>query len=678
MDTQNSSNRALNIIIDGYGFDPEVERRILNEMLKHLNPAIIAEAQAVLEDASEGDSELDALSKADKARIVLSPTPVTLFPELMYDKNRAWKVTMAREELMGDHEDAITHMLQSKARAHKYAIWAAHSPALFQNRNYYPTAITRTSGPEAGYEDISPRVQGNSDTGHQQLGNLAVAPQLPLEISMSIKEGRFFENPALTETIEAAVNAGGRVNATILLSGNQGNNGRVHSCWNHLEAFLKLCFDKYSLKPDQVRLFAILDGRDSAPDSSLRQEDGKGFLPMLKSLLAQYNAEQSLAWILGRSYAMDRDYDESKTARAYSLLVEGSGTEVESFDAAIVEVQRQQDSDDRSDTTVLPIVIKYDGEVRTIASNDAFIDLNFRADRQRQIIAALLNAREFIANQTKSKKQGWRFDWIRDDLKLHVCCMAEYHPDFEQKYGARVAFANAAHTHNFINLLCEQAKEENSDFNYLLLAESTKALHVGYFIRGRREALPGSVFEPYESRRIVNSYGKEKGVQVDDDFYKTPQMKAYEIAGILANELANEDLDFAVVNFSNPDMIGHLITRHFDAVVKAIEVMDRIVDFIVPLALDHGYHVILTADHGNADSYSPAHGSHDVLTTVCAPEDDLAIDLTEETPCARLFDIPWVMLEVLGKADAIAGRMPALSEWVRSNGLAGRSFVKRI
>lgn len=676
MTAQHSAGKAVNIILDGYGFNPEIEIKILEELINKLDDNTLSQAIDVLEDVASDMAALQKLSDDDKLKLMFSPTPVTLFRSLLYDNDIRYCVEAAKEAFAEVDGEEAGGRLREISRKHNYAIWAADSPAIFALRNGFPTAITRTSGPEAGYEEIEPRVQGNSDTGHQQLGNLTVAAQLPLQITMSIEEGGFFEIPAFEETIEAARKSGGAINVAILLSGNKGDNGRVHSCWNHLEAFLKLCFEIHQIPTEKVRIFAMLDGRDSGPYSSMEQENDDGFLPMLKKLLARYEAEESLAWILGRSYAMDRDYDESKTEKAYDLIVRGNGTEAGSFDAAMEEVKRQHQGD-ATDTTILPIAVKDGaGKVRTIVSGDAFVDLNFRADRQRQIVAALLKAKPFLDGQAQSRGKAWSYDWMDDDLDVNVCCMAEYHPAFEQEYGARIAFENKAHAHNYLKLVCEHCHRGKRPFNYFLLAESTKALHVGYFVRGRREAGEGSIFEQFERRRIIGSYGKEQGVMVDDDFYKTPQMKAYEIAGVLANDLYNEDLDLAIVNFSNPDMIGHLITKHFDAVVKAIEAIDEIIDFLVPMAVSSGYHVIITADHGNADEYSPAHGSNDVLTTVCSPQGPVDLALDEDNDTIRLFDIPWAILDILGLSRAIKEEMPPVGQYVRENGLEGRSFIK--
>jgi 2,3-bisphosphoglycerate-independent phosphoglycerate mutase len=128
------------------------------------------------------------------------------------------------------------------------------------------------------------------------------------------------------------------------------------------------------------------------------------------------------------------------------------------------------------------------------------------------------------------------------------------------------------------------------------------------------------------------------------------------------------------VNFSNPDMIGHLICEHFDETVQAVEVIDSILQVVIPFAESKGFHVVLTADHGNSDDFSPAHGSHDVLTTFLSPRRDLALrgDLDGK---AKLFDLPWCILDILGVREAVAGLMADVPEVLKQQGLVGKSLV---
>ena len=195
----------------------------------------------------------------------------------------------------------------------RYVPWAANAPFTRPGiRNRHVTVPTNAAGEWAGFEPLDPPVQGNSETGHQQIGNLVLAPQLPLQISNAIDSGAFFDNRVLRAAVEHGAKPGSALNVSFMLSGTGGRDGRVHSAWNHLEAFLELVFERIGLSPNQVRIQAILDGRDSPPRASLERRDGVGgYLDRLEDLLDGYSATGSLAWVVGRSTGMDRDYGKA-------------------------------------------------------------------------------------------------------------------------------------------------------------------------------------------------------------------------------------------------------------------------------------------------------------------------------------------------------------------------------
>jgi 2,3-bisphosphoglycerate-independent phosphoglycerate mutase len=569
--------------------------------------------------------------------------------------------------------ELVDRLLREESVRQHYAIWAADTPYLFRLRREFPTVITTTCGPAAGYEEVEPKVQGNSETGHQQLGNLIVAAQPAREITLSIESGNFFENAVLREAVAKARDSEANLNVCTLLSGERGDDGRVHSCWNHLEAFLRLCFDECGLPPSKLRIQAILDGRDSPSHASVEGDgDQLNFMAKLVGLLRRYDAEDALAWVIGRSIGMDRDYVEARTKADYELLTKGEGVEANGYDGAVAAIKEMHENDCTDAYVEAICVCDRQGTKRTVSSGDVFVDLNFRADRQRAKIAALLGAREFLEREASLKGSTWKMDWMDEGLEVHAVCLTEYHPDLTEKHGAKVAFPTKAHAHNYLELASRASERGGFSFNYLLLAESTKALHVGYFVRGRREevSVPGC-----EERMIVPSYGEALGVKTDDDYYKTPQMKAFEIAGVLANEMYRRHHDLIFVNFSNPDMIGHLIMKHFGAVVECIEVMNTLMGWVIPLAGRLGYTVIVTADHGNADDYSPKHGSHDVLTTFVPSTERVAVrsDLREK---ARLFDLPWCVLDILGITESVRALMPEVPAEIEKAGLVGRSLVR--
>jgi len=677
-------NRVLLIIIDGYGYDPEKEQAILNSVEEKLPREV---RQLILEQARKRLIDTGQLQSSEALRplvqATICPTPIRLITsEPTFSQGSQDKLIAVAELIKTDlctHKidgvsvaDFIQDLIIKESVKQRYAIWAARTPLLHSLRRLYPTVSTKTSGIAVGYEDLRPEVQGNSETGHQQIGSFVVAVQPAFNISLSIQNGEFFENPVLRECVATACETNANLNLCFLLSGEYGNDGRVHSCWNHLEAFLKLCFEEFRLDPIKLRIQAILDGRDSPLFSSVETKDNQGgFLQKLAALLHKYGADDALAWIIGRSIAMDRDYDEEKAIANYELLTKGKGQQAQGIGSAI-ELVRQMHANGFADAYVPPIAVcDRDGKPRTVASGDVFVDLNFRSDRQRALIASLLGAKDFLAEEARRKSANWNLDWIDPNLKLKVTCLTEYHPDFSLKYGAKIAFQTSPNPHSFLSILAKASKELNFPFKYFLLAESTKALHVGYFIRGQREEIE---VPECEDRTIVPSYGIERGVKTDDDYYKTPEMKVFEICGILGSEIYRRRYDLMIVNLSNADMLGHLICDHFEEAVESIEVIDDALRSIIPSAQKLGFYTIITSDHGNADDYSPAHGSHDILTTIVSPNNDVVLrnNLNRK---ARLSDLPWTIIDLMGIRQVIASRIPEIPSVLIEQDLVGQSLI---
>ena len=566
------TQRIIEIIIDGYGYNPETEIEILKAVFGKLSP----------ESKQQFQDDLLPAARNQHPGISEELAFILLF-------NRNWLVVHYNETVKRDLEgvssealarirekradlkdaypetcDEVCRLIVETAREKKYAAWAARTPFIDGLRENYPSASTKASGLEAGYEDLRPEVQGNSETGHQQLGNFTVAPQVPLEIAIDIESGRFHEHPVLNQAVEEAKRNNANLNITIMTSGEFGDDGRVHSCWNHLESFLKIVFDRHGMAPEKVRLQAILDGRDAPLKSSVEKDGDKlGFLYKLKDLMGKYDAVESVAWVVGRGIAMDRDYEEERTRTDYMLLTAGQGIEAENFDDA-VEMVKKFHGEKIFDPFVKPIAVKNkNGKTRKIEPGDVVVDLNFRADRQRARIAAFLNAGEFLQTEAGKKDKAWKLDWLKD-MNLSVYCLTEYHPALAE-YGAKIAYGIKPQPHNFLSIVAAHCSKTERPFKYLLGAESTKAVHMGYFIRGRREANENP---DCEFRFVVPSFGEEHGILTDDDYYKTPQMKAFEVAGKLMNEFALGVYDLAIVNLSNPDMLGHLVNEHFEEGVK--------------------------------------------------------------------------------------------------------------
>ena len=678
--------KILEIVIDGYGYDPELEVTILKSSFEKLPPGL---KKKFIENIYE-KVVIENINLPDETAFILffNRNPLNVYFEKKLgilerqdltqenlENIRKLFDSLKQEEKNQELITQVQKVIENTAKEKKYAVWAANTPYLDRLRETYPSISTKTSGIEIGYEDLRPEVQGNSETGHQQLGNLAVAPQIPLEISIDIETGAFFENPVLNQSIKIALDNHVNLNITFMISGEFGDDGRVHSCWNHLESFLKIVFNQYHFDPAKFRIQAILDGRDSPLKSSIgknpKDASRHGFLYKLKDLLAQYHADDCIAWIIGRGIAMDRDYVEERTKKDYELLVKGQGHIVNDFNEAVSIIKKLHDQQ-VFDPFIEPIIIKdKKGSIRKLENRDVFVDLNFRSDRQRARIASLLGAKNFLKKQASEKGRIWKLDWIQEDLKLEIFCLAEYHPDLEE-CGAKIVYKTKSQPHNFLSVFSQYFKQKKIPFKYLLMAESNKSTHMGYFIRGRREKLE---VEEVEERFIIPSYAEEHGIHTDDDFFKTPHMKAFEIAGKLLNELCLGIYNLAIINLSNPDMLGHLIDKHFDENVIALEVVDYAVKTIIEFALNRGYTIIVTSDHGNIDEFSSSHSLNDVITTFISPQSNIQLKkgLKERI---RLFDIPWAIAEIFNISEEIKAVLPPIPDWINEKGLVGEVPIR--
>ena len=676
MNTLPLPNRALVLVLDGVGYSAKTEKVILRELLQSLSNDDVHRLHECISSFFAVDLSADSDSE-DLLTLLLSPVPVQLLgnylPRTEFD--RILSAIAEAKEYLTEHFPSLSTDLDSKlqnlAITFRYVPWLSHTPNLLDIRNRNLSLPTKAAGLYAGFEDIEPEIQGNSDTGHQQIGNLVLARQTSLEISQSIDDGSFFTNPILLDTLKRAVARGSNISFSFLLSGEHGNDGRVHSAWTHLEAFLELVFKRLQISPRRVKMQAILDGRDAPPYSSIQEVEGCGdFLGKLAKLLSTYQATGILSWVIGRSLAMDRDFNEENTKADYRLLTGHASHSVKD----LIELRHliaQLHASGLADSDMEPIfVLDPDGSAPRLAVGDTFVNLNFRADRQRARMAALSGNREFLAREALSRSKWWSLDWI-ESLELELCGIAEYAPELNEMTGIRTIFPNRPHEHNYLSLMPSVFHHKGEPFSYLLVAESNKAPHMGYFIRGRREE---PAYPDLEQRKIVTSYGREAGVENDDDCFRTPQMKNFEILGILANELVRNEFQLIVANFSNCDMLGHLMMRHFDSVVAAYEHLDEALGILVPFAQKHGYSVIITSDHGNIEEYSASHTANEVLTTFISPDGHYR--LRNDFEPMRLFDIGWCLAYILGIEAEMSAALPEVPEILIERGLVGRCLVE--
>ncbi|MCW5915603.1 MAG: 2,3-bisphosphoglycerate-independent phosphoglycerate mutase [Chitinophagaceae bacterium] len=420
------------------------------------------------------------------------------------------------------------------------AIRAAKTPFVSSLYSKYPNSTLVTCGRAVGLPEGQ---MGNSEVGHLNLGAGRIVYQELERINMAIEDGSLEANAALNDTLSYAKDHGKTLHLMGLVS-----DGGVHSHINHLKALTKICKDRGI---DKVKIHAFTDGRDTDPKS------GIGYLTDLQQHLDKTTGE--IATVVGRYYAMDRDKRWERIKKAYDALVKREGKQV----SDILDAVRQSYEEGITDEFILPIVNSRVADA-AIKEGDAVICFNFRTDRCRQITEALTQ-RAFP-------------DQEMTPLNLYYTTMTIYDHTFRNVHNI---FNNQDLTSTIGEVL------ERHHLKQIRIAETEKYPHVTFFFSGGRE----QTFEG--EKRILIPSPKVPTY----DFQ--PEMSAREVTDALLPEIKNKTADFICLNFANADMVGH--TGVWDAVVKAVETVDQCVEKVVTAALENGYIIFLTADHGNAD-----------------------------------------------------------------------------
>jgi 2,3-bisphosphoglycerate-independent phosphoglycerate mutase len=378
-------------------------------------------------------------------------------------------------------------------------------------------------------------VMGNSEVGHLTMGAGYIQYQELVRINDAIDDGSFFENAALREAC-AAVRERGTLHLMGLIS-----TGGVHADMKHLAALVELAKRERVVR---VVVHAFLDGRDMPPRSAL-------------ALLPRINAP--IATVHGRYYAMDRDKRWERTQLSYDAIVDAIGPRCDTASAAL---ERCYEDSACSDELMKPHVV---GDGAPVLDRDAVIFFNFRPDRARQLTRALM------------QKDFDGFPRRRVPGDLTFVTLTDYKLDLPR---VKVAFASA----DVVPMAQVLSEAGLKQFH---TAETEKIAHVTYFFNGGREPpFPG------EDRHLVPS---PKVATYD----LQPEMSAAGVADTLVKAIESGKYDFAIVNFANPDMVGH--TGNFEATRAAMEATDAAVGRVVDAALAAGGCVLVTADHGNAE-----------------------------------------------------------------------------
>ena len=424
------------------------------------------------------------------------------------------------------------------------AVKEAKTPVMDKLMQEYPFVKGYASGMAVGLPDGQ---MGNSEVGHLNMGAGRIIYQELTKITKEIQDGDFFKNPALLDAVKNAKDKGTSLHMFGLLS-----DGGVHSHNTHLYALLELA-KKEGLSKVYVHCF--LDGRDTPPAS------GKDYVQQLSDKMQEIGVGE-IASVMGRYYAMDRDNRWDRVELAYNAMVKGIG---HTADSGVAAVQQSYD-DGKNDEFVIPtVVVKNGAPVATIQDDDSVIFFNFRPDRAREV------TRTFCSDDFDGFKRGSR-------IKTCYVCFTEYDETIPNK---EVAFHKTAITNTFGEFLAA------NNLKQARIAETEKYAHVTFFFNG-------GVEEPNEGEERI--LVKSPKVPTYD---MQPEMSAYEVCDNLVNAIKSEKYDVIIINFANPDMVGH--TGIENAAVKAIEAVDGCVGRAVEAIKEVDGQMFICADHGNAE-----------------------------------------------------------------------------
>jgi 2,3-bisphosphoglycerate-independent phosphoglycerate mutase len=472
------------------------------------------------------------------------------------------------------------------------AILAADTPFFDSLIATRPNSKLEASGEAVG---LPAGQMGNSEVGHMNLGAGRVVYQELGRIHKAVQDGEFKTNPVLTAAFDYANRENKQVHFIGLVS-----DGGVHSHTKHLYG---LCDAAKNKQVKKVFIHAFMDGRDTDPNSGL------GYVNDLETYLSKSPGSGTLASAVGRYYAMDRDNRWERVKLAYDVMVHGSGKHVSDISQAI----KASYDEGVSDEFIQPIVkVNADNKpVAVIEAGDVVICFNFRTDRGREITTALTQ-KAFPEYQL-------------EPLPLHYVTMTTYDETFKN---VEVVFTKDDLRKTIGEVL------ENNNKTQVRIAETEKYPHVTFFFSGGRE----------------KEFNGEKRIMIPSPKVATydlqPEMSANGICDAICKELVEGKPDFVCLNFANPDMVGH--TGVFDAVVKAVETVDKCAQKVVNCGLENGYSFIIIADHGNADYMINEDGSPNTAhTTNLVP--CILIDKDYKTiKDGKLGDVAPTILKIMG------------------------------
>jgi 2,3-bisphosphoglycerate-independent phosphoglycerate mutase len=476
------------------------------------------------------------------------------------------------------------------------AIKCARPPVDAELMAAYPNCLVHTYGEAVGLPEGT---MGNSEVGHQNIGAGRVVYQDSVRITVSIREGDFFENKVLNDAMDNVLEK----NSKLHLMGLCSDIG-VHSLLEHLYGLLKLARQK---GVSEVYLHAFMDGRDSPPNS------GAGYLKEIESKMSEIGVGQ-VASVMGRFYAMDRDKRWERVQQAYDCLTQGIGGKVSSAAGAMKATYDKNETDE----FVVPLNITgSDGKpLALVEDNDSVIFFNFRGDRPREITRAFVDK---------------PFDGFERTVqpKVHYVCMTEYDASIQ----TAVAFPPNRVMPNIAGELFSQL-----GLTQFRCAETEKYAHVTFFFNGGRE-------KPFdgEDRQIIPS-PKVKTYDMQ------PEMSAEQVCEEILRRLDSGKYDVVICNFANPDMVGH--TGVLEAAIIACKTVDACVGKVVNKVKELGGSTVILADHGNFEKMwdfenNMPHTAHTVgdVPFIIVDEEFKNRTMAEG---GKLADVIPTMLEVMG------------------------------
>ena len=432
------------------------------------------------------------------------------------------------------------------------AIAMANTPVMDKLMAECPFVKGAASGLAVGLPDGQ---MGNSEVGHTNIGAGRIVYQELTRITKSIEDGDFFSIPELVTAIENCKKHNSKLHILGLLS-----DGGVHSHIRHLYGLLEMAKRRDF---ENVYVHCFLDGRDTPPASA------EGYITQLEEKMKEIGVGK-IATLSGRYYAMDRDKRWNRIEKAYDAMIKGEG---EKAISAAVAIENSYQKEVFDEFVVPTVICNNDKPVAKIEENDSVIFFNFRPDRAREITFAL----------TDPNFEGFKTEKMD---KLLVTPMQEYSDELKH---LNTMYPPKIVTDNLACLISEAGKTQYH------ISETTKYAHVTFFFNGGIE-------EPYkgETRKLIDSYN-------DKNFAVHPQMRAPEITESLMEAIDSKKYDFILVNFSNPDMIGH--TGDFEAAKQAVKICDECAYKVAMETVKMGGECIIIADHGNVEEMFDEQGT---------------------------------------------------------------------